>query len=119
MVEYGRGRLTGKAALVTGGGSGIGRASCVLFAREGPRVADAVWRHDAAEKTVTLMRTARGEALAMSGDVAIAADVERIVKQAVAQVGRLDVLMANVRQALVADVLVTDQAEWDRVLGAN
>jgi len=119
MVESGRGRLTGKAALVTGGGSGIGRASCVLFAREGARVAVADWRHDAAEETVTLIRTAGGEALAMSGDVAIAADVERMVKQAVAQFGRLDVLMANAGQALVADVLETDEAEWDRVLGIN
>ena len=109
----------GKVALVTGGGSGIGRASCECFAREGARVAVADWRRDAAEEVVEEVRAAGGVAIATGGDVAIAADAERMVADTVEAFGRLDVLMANAGQELVADVLETDEAHWDRVLGTN
>jgi len=113
------GRLAGKVALVTGGGSGIGRACCERFAREGARVAVADWRRDAAEETAASIRDAGGEAVATGGDVAVAADAERMVADAVAAFGRLDVLLANAGGELVADVLETDEAQWDRVLGTN
>ena len=113
------GRLDGKVALVTGGGSGIGRASCELFAREGARVVVADWRREAADETAERIRGEGGEAIATSGDVAVAADAERMVGETIARFGRVDVLMSNAGQELVASVLETDEAQWDRVLGTN
>src|SRR5215207_4806470 len=89
------GRLDGKVALVTGGGSGIGRAICERFAREGARVAVADWRREAAEATVARITAEAGTALATSGDVASPEDAERMVAEAVGAYGKLDVLIAN------------------------
>jgi NAD(P)-dependent dehydrogenase (short-subunit alcohol dehydrogenase family) len=77
-------RLKGKVALITGGGSGMGRASCVLFAREGARVAVVDRVAAAGRETVGLIKDDRGEASFVEADVAIAADVERMVAATVA-----------------------------------
>ena len=118
-MESVRGWLAAKVVLVTGGGSGIGRASCALFALEGARVVVAGWCAEAAGEMAAAMRSVGGDAIATSGDVALAADVERMVAETVAGFGRFDVLMANAGQALVADVLETDEAQWDRVPDSN
>jgi NAD(P)-dependent dehydrogenase (short-subunit alcohol dehydrogenase family) len=113
------GRLDGKVALVTGGGSGIGRAICERFAWEGARVAVADWRREAAVETVARIAAEGGSALATSGDVASPDDAARMVGEAVAAFGSLNVLVANAGQALVATAVETTPEQWDRTIGTN
>lgn len=113
-------RLAGKVALVTGGGSGIGRATAELFAGEGARVAVADLRRSAAEGTVAHIREHGGEAVALQADVSRGGDAEAMVRGVLDAYDRLDVLHSN---AGVTPVKVAiqdlDEEEWDRVLGIN
>lgn len=89
------GMLEGKAALITGGGRGIGRATALLFAREGARVAVADLSAEGAAETAALVEKAGGRATAIAGDVTKAADVERMIEGAVGAFGRLDCAFNN------------------------
>jgi NAD(P)-dependent dehydrogenase (short-subunit alcohol dehydrogenase family) len=89
------GILEGKAALVTGGGSGIGQATAVAMSREGARVAVADITEEAAAKTVALINRAGGQAIAIGGDVANEPDVAALVARTVAAFGRLDCAFNN------------------------
>jgi NAD(P)-dependent dehydrogenase (short-subunit alcohol dehydrogenase family) len=113
------GRLDGKAALVTGGGSGIGRAVCERFAQEGARVAVADWHAEAASETVERIVASGGRALALAGDVAEPAVAERLVTETVKAFGKLDVLVASAGQELVATAPETTPDQWQRILGTN
>lgn len=112
-------RLADKVAFITGGGSGIGRASAELFAREGATIAVADRDAAAAEAVAQAIGAAGGRALALVGDVGRAPDVERMVQEAVAAFGRIDVLLSCAGQELVAGVLETPEEAWDRVLDTN
>jgi NAD(P)-dependent dehydrogenase (short-subunit alcohol dehydrogenase family) len=113
-------RFTGKVALITGGGSGIGRATALAFAREGATVVVAGRRPEPLCETVTLIRAAGGQASAVTADVTRAADVARLVDTVVARHGRLDIAFNNAgvlgTPAPVADL---DEAAWCAVLAAN
>ncbi len=113
-------RLAGKVALVTGGGSGIGRATAELFGREGARVAVADVRLAAAEETATHIRETGGEAVAVQADISRATDAEAMIRAVIDAYGRLDVLHNNagVTPTKVA-IQDLEEAEWDRVLGIN
>jgi len=89
------GRLNGKRAIVTGAGSGIGRASALLFAKEGASVLAVDKTADAVEETAAKIKAAGGKALAMAADAGSEADVEAYVKRAIAEFGGLDVVYAN------------------------
>jgi NAD(P)-dependent dehydrogenase (short-subunit alcohol dehydrogenase family) len=89
------GILEGKTALITGGGSGIGRAAAVAMSREGARVAVADITEEAAANTVALINRAGGQAIAIGGDVAKEADVAALVARTVAAFGRLDCAFNN------------------------
>jgi len=116
------GRLTGKVALITGAGMGMGREAAVLFAEEGARVVVCDINEKAADETVTLVEKAGGQALAAVGDVAIEDDVKRMVEEGVKRFGALHVLYNNAG-VLWKDrdrsVLETDGAQWDRVMAIN
>lgn len=89
-------RLNGKTAIVTGAGSGIGRAVAMEFAKEGARVVVNDCRPDGAgEATVDTIRAAGGEAVYVSADVSVEKDVERLIGVAVDTYGRLDILVNN------------------------
>ncbi len=113
-------KLHDKVALVTGAGSGIGRAAALLFAHEGGRVAVVDLREDAAKETAEAIERAGGQALALRADVSRSADNESAVAATVARWGRLDVFYANagVPQAPtpVEDV---DEAIFDRIMAVN
>ena len=116
------GRLGGKVALITGAGMGIGREAARLFAAEGARVVVADIDERAAGETAAAIAAAGGEALATGGDVALEADVARMIAAGVARFGALHVLYNNAG-VLWKDrdrsVLETDETWWDRVIAVN
>ena len=114
------GRLDGKVALITGGSSGIGRATAQIFAREGAKVVVADVGVEGGEETVRLIQAAGGEAVFIKTDVAQAADVEAMVKKAVDTYGRLDCAFNNAGiEGVVKPTVEYGEADWDRVLAIN
>ncbi len=114
------GRVDGKIALVTGGGSGIGRATALVFAREGAKVVVTDVVVEGGEETVRLIKAAGGEALFVKADMAKAAEVEVMVNKAVATYGRLDCAHNNagIEGAMGTTTDYTEQ-DWDRVIRIN
>ena len=117
--EAGLARLSGKVALITGGGTGIGRACALEFAREGARVAVAGRRKELLSALAAEIYNNGGEALAVSCDVADAADVERALDLAVARFGRLDVVVNSAGLLLPGAADETSEAHFDQVLAVN
>jgi NAD(P)-dependent dehydrogenase (short-subunit alcohol dehydrogenase family) len=115
-------RLKGKTALITGAGMGIGREAALLFAREGARIVVGDLDERAGRETAEMVASAGGEALAVAGDVAVEADVQRMVEDGARRFGSLSVLYANAG-VLWKDrdrsVLETDEKWWDRVVAIN
>jgi NAD(P)-dependent dehydrogenase (short-subunit alcohol dehydrogenase family) len=89
-------QLVGKSVVITGAGSGVGRACALLFAREGGRVVCADLRDDWAADTVRLIEEAGGTAVAVACDVVSEADVARAIATAVDRFARLDIMFNNV-----------------------
>lgn len=114
-------RLAGKVALITGSGSGQGRAASILFAREGARVVVSDVNVAGGEETVRLVRDAGGEAVFHAADVSKAAEVEALVRATTAAYGALHVLYNNAAVWGGGDNFVTDLGEdaWDRVVAVN
>ncbi len=112
--------LKEKVALVTGGGSGIGRASALAFAREGARVVVADVAVEGGEETVGLIKKAGGEALFVRADVTQSAEVEAMVQRAVSAYGRLDCAFNNAGiEGTPAPTAECSEENWERVLAVN
>ena len=111
-------RLKDKVALITGGGSGIGKASCLLFAREGAKVVVVDLKKDAAEATA---REIGDNARAFAADVSKAKDAEAMVRFAEESYGKLNIVFNNAGVFHGADDSVTNTAEdiWDMVIDIN
>src|SRR5499427_10026344 len=112
-------RLKDKVCLITGGGSGIGRASALLFAGEGARlvVAD---QHAANAQAVASQCTGKGaQAIAIVADVASAADVKRMIAATVERFRRLDILVNNAGYGIPGSVVETDEDAWDALMAVN
>jgi NAD(P)-dependent dehydrogenase (short-subunit alcohol dehydrogenase family) len=119
-VEVHVNRLAGKCCVVTGAGSGIGRAVAIAFAREGARVVVNDCRTDGqGEATVEVVRAAGGEAVYVAGDVSREDDVRRLVAAAVETYGRLDVMVNNAGIMVVGPVQATTEEDFDRVTAVN
>lgn len=111
--------LTGKRALVTGAGGGIGSAICSLFAQQGASVVLADRNRDRGEASAERIRTAGGEARYVSCDVTDTADCRAAVDEAVRAFGGLDVVVNNagiIRRSTVCEI---DDEEWDLVMAVN
>lgn len=115
------GRLRDKCALVTGGGSGIGRASALAFAREGAAVAVADIRLDAAEAVAAEIVKSGGRAVAIAADVADETSCRAMVETAERRLGGLDTLFNNAGIVLPADNDATDTplAVWEKTLAVD
>jgi len=112
-------RLSGKVALITGGGTGIGRAIALAFAREGAGVAVAGRRLEKLREVISEVQKQGGAGLAVDCDVTRARDVERAVKGTVERFGRLNVLVNNAGTLHVSTVEGINEEEWDRVMTVN
>src|ERR1700675_1026678 len=112
-------RLSGKVAFITGGGTGIGRAIALAFAREGASVAVAGRRLEKLREVISEIQKRGGAGLAMECDGTRARDVERAVKGTVERFGRLNVLVNNAGTLHVSTVEGISEEEWDRVMTVN
>jgi 3-oxoacyl-[acyl-carrier protein] reductase len=113
------GKLEGKVAIITGAGSGMGRAMALRFAKEGAKVTAVDYAGDSAEETVKLVKAAGGEALAVKADVSKLADIERALKSTVDAFGKLDILCNNAGILDMAGLADEDWDHWDRVIAIN
>lgn len=113
------GRLAGKFALITGGGTGIGSACALRFAKEGAKVAVCGRRGQPLEETAEKVRREGGEALAIVCDVSKAADAERAVRETAARFGGLNVLVNCAGVMHVSNIEGIPEAEWDRMMEIN
>lgn len=113
--------LAGKAAVVTGGSSGIGRAVALALAKEGARVALGARRVAECEETVRMIEAAGGEACAVQTDVRDGAQIRALVDAAVERWGRLDVAVNNAGIEGPNFIPIPDYSEqaWDEVIGIN
>jgi len=113
------GRLDGKVALITGAGSGMGRAAAELFAREGARVVVSDLAGEAGTATVDAVRAAGGEARFVRADVSRWDDCVAMVRAATDAYGRLDVLYNNAAIQMSGRLVDTTEEMWDVTIATN
>ncbi|MGB2799296.1 MAG: SDR family NAD(P)-dependent oxidoreductase [Dehalococcoidia bacterium] len=117
-------RLEGKVAIVAGAGSrtagmGNGKATAILFAREGAQVVAVDRNLDAAEETVRAIENEGGEAIAVQADVTKESDAKSLVEAAISKYGKLDILFNNVGIGSGGAGLRVTGEEWDAVMDTN
>jgi ribitol 2-dehydrogenase len=108
--------LKGKSVLVTGASSGIGRASAKAFAKEGMRVAVSARSTDRLRE---LLKELGPEAIMLPADLTNPAETDGLIHEAIAKLGRLDILFANAGVYIAGQVADGDPAEWDKLLALN
>jgi len=114
------GQLQGKVALVTGGGSGIGRATALRLCREGAKVMIADYMPEGGERTVKMIKEAGGEASFVAADVSITRQVEAMVNKTVETYGRIDCAFNNAGiEGRMADTVECSEDNFDRIIAIN
>ena len=111
--------LKSKRAIITGGASGIGKATVKLFAEEGAAVAIVDINDADGEVLAKEIRDSGGEAIYIHCDVTQAEDCQRAVQKTINQLGGLDILFNNAGTIRRADVVETSEDEWDKVMAVN
>jgi len=113
-------RLSGKVAVITGSGSGMGQASALLFAEEGAKIVVADIDRKAAQQTVELIKEKGGDAVSIETDVSKASDVARMIRTAVDTYGRLDILYNNAGHPMLPTPAEDVEEElWDKIMAVN
>jgi len=115
------GRVSGKVALITGGGSGIGRATAIVFGREGAKVVVADYNRAGGEETVRTIKSAGGEASFIEANVAIAKQVEAMVTRTIETYGRLDCAFNNagIEGEMGGNIAECSEENWGRIIAIN
>jgi NAD(P)-dependent dehydrogenase (short-subunit alcohol dehydrogenase family) len=111
--------LNNKTAVVTGGGSGIGKAACFLLAEEGANVAVADIHEDRANSVAEAIRERHGKAIGVTSDVSNASDVQRMMARVLEEWGAVDILVNNAGIILQAAAIDMTEQQWDKILGNN
>ena len=120
MTKELEGRLEGKVALVTGGTSGIGRDTAILFAKAGAKVVVAGRRELEGEETIQLIRAAGGDGLFVKTDVSKASQVDALIQRAVEKFGRLDIAFNNAGiEGVWVPIVKQSEEDWDRTIDIN
>ena len=112
-------QLSGKTALITGAGGGIGRATAQLFAREGAAVSLVDLNHEAGENLVREITAAGGRAIFECTDVTRVADCRRAVERTVREFGDIQILFNNAGIIRRASVIELSEQDWDAVISVN
>jgi glucose 1-dehydrogenase len=112
-------RFTGKTCIVTGGGSGIGRATSVRLAAEGANVVVADLRLEAAQATASDIVAAGGQAMAVEVDVGISAQVQAVIAQSVAAYGSIHVIVNDAAMMTFQPILDIPEADFFHVITTN
>jgi Rhodopirellula transposase DDE domain/short chain dehydrogenase len=111
--------MQGKVAIVTGGSSGIGRATAIAFAKAGAKVVVAARRTQAGEETVRLAKDASGEAIFVQTDVTKASDVENLIHQTLQAYDRLDYAFNNAGSGKPGAIADLSEEDWDYEIDSN
>jgi NAD(P)-dependent dehydrogenase (short-subunit alcohol dehydrogenase family) len=120
VQETTRTELQGKVALVTGGTSGIGRETAVLFAKSGAKVVVAGRRGPEGEETIELIRAEGGDSLFVKTDVSKASDVETLIQKAVEKFGRVDIAFNNAGiEGVWVPIVRQSEEDWDQIIAIN
>ena len=113
-------KLSNKVALITGSGSGIGRASAVLFSQEGARICVADIDRKGGEETVDLIKQKGSDAIFVHADITKASDAERMVKRTLDQYGKLDILFNNAGIGMpFIPIEQIEESLWHRLMDIN
>jgi len=112
-------RLKDKVAIITGGGSGIGRASCILFAREGATVVVSDLADKSGEDVAKVIKENGGKGTYMHCDVTREEQAKNLIGEVVEKYGRLDVLYNNAGMGMVKLLPEMTEQEWDRIFDVN
>jgi 3-oxoacyl-[acyl-carrier protein] reductase len=111
--------LRDKAAIITGGGRGVGRATALALAREGARIAVAARTASEIEAVAREVSAAGGTAVAIRSDLAVEDDIKRLVQEAEAALGPTDILVNNAGILKLAPIAQTSAELWDEMLSVN
>lgn len=112
-------RFKNKTAYITGGGSGIGRATAIAFANEGASVAIVDIDAEGAQSTAKTIEAAGGKCLAIHGDISNSELVTNSIRETISKLGGLDFVLNNAGCEYVAPLLETTDEQWDQVLDTN
>lgn len=112
-------RFKDKVCIVTGGGSGIGRATCERFAAEGGRVVVVDLKEEHGQETVKAIKDAGGQAIFAKADVSNSAEVQAAIKAAVDRWGEINVIVNDAAMMTFKPIVELGEEDWDRVLAVN
>ncbi len=113
------GEFSNRVIMISGAGSGIGRATAILFGQESAAVVVLDWDGESAQSTLAEIERAGGVGLALKVDVGNPQDVKTAVARTVERYGRIDILFANAAVQVIKPIDLTSDEEWDRVISSN